>query len=245
MVTEQPTVHQALAEVMAEIGAVPKDRTGQGVSYKFQGVADILAKAQPAFARHHMALVPHEIVAFEQRDRTTKNGGAQVQVDIHVRWRLYGPAGDWLAAETWGQAFDTSDKAANKAQTAAQKYALKQIFAIPEDADDQDMERPELGQQVEVDPPFTAAVAKKVAVREFRQRGLAETEAKGEAAAMWKAFNMAGLPLTEALVVEKVGVWASGAEPFDEVHGPPEPRPQVDVETGEIVEPAELGLTTP
>jgi hypothetical protein len=228
------SVHQALAVVMGEIGHVPKDRTGQGVSYKFQGVADILAKAQPAFARHGLALVPHEIVSFEQRDRTTKNGGSQVQVDIHVRWRLYGIAGDWITAETWGQAFDTSDKAANKAQTAAQKYALKQLFAIPEDADDQDMERPELGEQA---PPFGKVAAKKVAVREFRMCGLDEPAAKSEASTMWKAFGMDALDLTEQLVVEKVGTWLSTDEPFDQVPGSDTPGPvseKVDEHTGEI-----------
>jgi hypothetical protein len=230
------TVHEALAAVMAEIGAVPKDRTAPGVSYKFQGIADILSRAQPAFARHGMALIPTEIVSCEQRDRTTKNGGAQVQVDLHVRWRLYGPAGDWLPAETWGQAFDTSDKATNKAHTAAHKVALKQIFSIPEDADDQDMERPELGAAAPPEPKFTKTVAKKVAVREFRQRGYDEAKAKSEAAQMWDAFGMDGLDLSEALVVEKVSVWVDAdAEPFPEPDVPVEPHPVVDPVSGEVL----------
>lgn len=242
--SDQPTVHAALAEVMAEIGHVPKDRTAPGVSYKFVGIADILARAQPAFARHGMALLPHEVVSCEQRDRTTKNGGSQIQVDIHVRWRLYGPAGDWIQAESWGQAFDTSDKASNKAHTAAHKVALRQIFAIPEDADDQDMERPELGTpSVSVDEP--APLGKRAAGHHvkacLRERGEAEDRLKDLGAQVWADMALDNAtPYTLASIQQAVADWYAKAEPFDDVHGPPAPRQRVDIETGELVAEASL-----
>lgn len=215
----QPTVHQAIAAVMVEIGHVEKKRHEGGVSYPYQKVAEILAKAQPSFARHGVIFSPHRVIQFDQRDRTTSKGGLSVQADLLIQWRIYGPAGDFLEAETWGHAFDTSDKAFNKAMTASQKYALKLVLSIPEDADDQDDERPELGEQASPPPPFTKTVAKKVAVREFRMRGLDEAGAKREASEMWTAFGMDALDLTEQLVVEKVGTWLGNTEPFQETSG--------------------------
>jgi hypothetical protein len=238
--TDPLTVHQAVAAVMTEIGHVEKKRHEGGVSYPYQKVAEILAKAQPSFARHGVILAPHRVIQFDQRDRTTRTGGLSVQADLLIQWRVYGPAGDFIEAETWGHAFDTSDKAFNKAMTASQKYALKLVLSIPEDADDQDDERPELG--APSPPAFTKTVAKKVAVREIRMAtGKEEAEAKKEASSMWSAFGMDALDLTEQLVVEKVGTWLSTEEPFDQVPGSDTPGPvseKVDEHTGEITEAA-------
>jgi hypothetical protein len=228
-VSETPTVHDAIAAVMDDIGVVPKVRHDGGVSYAFQGIADILAKAQPSFVRHHVMLTPHEIVHYDQKDRTTRNGGSQVQADLLIRWRLYGPAGDWVEAMTWGHAFDTSDKAFNKAMTAAQKYALKLMLSIPDSEDDQDNERPELGEPVQAPRPMTKAQAKTY---------LKDTIGADRAKAVWAGMDLDhAQPWSRPELDDAVVAFDAQAEPFPEPTGPVTIPAKVDRDTGEVLVP--------
>jgi hypothetical protein len=204
----QPSIHEAIAAVMDDIGVVPKARHDGGVAYAFQGIAAILARAHPSFVKHHVMLTPHEIVHYDQKDRTTRNGGSQVQADLLIRWRLYGPAGDFIEAMTWGHAFDTSDKAFNKAMTAAQKYALKLMLSIPDQEDDQDNERPELGVVVQPPAPMKPSQAK---------RYLLDTIGAEKAAEVWKVMDLDHeRPWSIASLDEAVAKYEAQAEPFGE-----------------------------
>lgn len=151
----EPTIQQALTAVMADVGAVGKNkRIEQGpAKYAYRGIEDMLSKIQPAFVAHGVVCYP-QVISAEYRDGTTKNGGSTREATMHVRFVFRGPAGDTIEVVTIGEATDTSDKASNKAMTAAYKYALLLTLAIPTQLDDQDAERIERGHHV---PPERAA----------------------------------------------------------------------------------------
>ena len=153
-----PTIQQALTAVMQDVGAVGKGRRiEQGpAKYAYRGIEDMLSKIQPAFVAHGIVCYP-QVLSAEYRDGTTKNGGSTREATMHVRFVFLGPAGDSIEVETIGEATDTSDKASNKAMTAAYKYALLLTLAIPTQLDDQDAERIERGHHV--DPATSARVA--------------------------------------------------------------------------------------
>ena len=82
----------------------------------------------------------------ERYDRTTRSGNTLEYVLVEGRFRFTGPAGDHAEVVTIGQGSDTSDKACNKAMSAAIKYALIQTFVIPtRDMTDADATTEEMG----------------------------------------------------------------------------------------------------
>jgi hypothetical protein len=52
------------------------------------------------------------------------------EVNLHVRYTFYGPQGDYVCADAWGEGTDSGDKATNKAMTMALKNVIAQTFAI-------------------------------------------------------------------------------------------------------------------
>lgn len=132
--TDQLTVHQAVARIIKEMPAVPKGQENKEQGYKFRGIDDVLAVARPLLGKHGVVIVP-SVVERLYATRTTRNGYVQHEVNLHVRYTIYGPTGDQIDASTWGEGTDSGDKATNKAMTAAFKYLLFQLLAVGGDAD--------------------------------------------------------------------------------------------------------------
>ena len=131
-------VYQAINAVQTELAKVgiTKSRTNQqGASYKFRGIDDVFNTVSPLMAEHGLCILPR-VLTRECVERQTKAGGAIFYVTVEVEF-------DFVSAEdsskhtvkTFGEAMDTSDKATNKAMSAAYKYAALQAFAIPTEGD--------------------------------------------------------------------------------------------------------------
>jgi hypothetical protein len=129
-----------MARVMSDVRNVGKNGRNDSQNYRFRGVDDFIgALAQPLRA-HGVVMMP-EVLDYEPTVR-----GKQNAVHMRVAFHFWGPAGDKVTAITLGEASDFSDKASNKAMSAALKYALLQTFMIPVDAgalDDGDRDHPE------------------------------------------------------------------------------------------------------
>ena len=141
-----PTVQEAVRRVMTDIGHVGVGKGGynQQQNYRFRGIDDFVQALSPILSRHGVILLP---VAGEPTitQHPTSKGGTQFMCVVRVEWTIVGPRGDTLAAATIGQALDTSDKASNKAMSAAFKYALGQVFSIPNIGwAEQDFESPQV-----------------------------------------------------------------------------------------------------
>lgn len=141
------TVYAAIAAVMSAVGAVGKNRQNtQGGGYKYRGIDDVMAAVQPLMAEHGLVCVPR-VIEREREHITTNKGSGMVSVRLLVEHTFYGPDGTSVICTTLGEAFDSGDKASNKAMAVALKYALTETLMIPTYEADRDTEEqsPEVG----------------------------------------------------------------------------------------------------
>lgn len=137
------SVHVLMSRVLADLPAIGKNQKNVQQGFMFRGVDDVLNALNPILAKHGVFYVP-DVLERIYSQRPTKGGSIMHTVDLHVRYRFYGPKGDYVEASGWGEGTDNGDKATNKAMTGAQKYVLFQVFAIStEEARDQDRDVPE------------------------------------------------------------------------------------------------------
>jgi hypothetical protein len=140
-----PLIYKKMTEVMANIGAVGKDRKNELQGYKFRGIEDIYNAAHPALIKAGVFCVP-QVIEYESSDRITKNGGTSIRVVMKVCHRFFAEDGSYVDAITVGEGMDTSDKASNKAMSAAMKYAFVESLSLPfAEVDDGDKDHPEAG----------------------------------------------------------------------------------------------------
>lgn len=149
-----PLIYRALAGVIADVGAVAKDKVNKVQGFKFRSVDDVYNALHPALAKNKVVIVP-EIV-----DRTcevigkTKNGVDMIKVVCTIQFHFFAEDGSSVKAVIVGEGLDTGDKATNKAMAIAYKYACFQVFCIPtEEMVDPDAERPELEEAAKKVPP--------------------------------------------------------------------------------------------
>lgn len=138
-------VVDALVAVSADVGVVGKDREmSQGQKYAYRSIEQITPRVHAAFIAHGVVCSPRVVTA-EYRDVATKSGGTMREATLTVEY-TFSTADSSLVACVMGEATDSSDKASNKALTAAWKNALVQVLCIPvESADDPDHQSVERG----------------------------------------------------------------------------------------------------
>jgi hypothetical protein len=142
-IKELPNLRQRLIAAMTDVGSVAKAGQNKEQHYSFQRAADIFASTQDAFAKHGIAFLSSEKTLSWPETHESKNGGTVFVCVATMEFTLFNADGDKedkMTATHSGVAFDTSDKALNKAKTAALKYFLKQTLLIGEDEDDGDAE---------------------------------------------------------------------------------------------------------
>jgi ERF superfamily len=132
-------VYEAINAVQGALAktGISKDRraTGGGASYSFRGIDDVYAALSPLMAEHKLCIIPR-IISRECTERQSRNGGALFYVAVHAEFDFVSAEdGSKHTAATYGEAMDSSDKATNKAMSAAYKYAAFLTFAIPTEGD--------------------------------------------------------------------------------------------------------------
>lgn len=158
---ETKQIYEAMARIMAKVGHVGKTRKNPQQGYQFRGIDDVVAACQEVMATEGVVMVPF-VVEREREMLTTKSGGTMASVRLLVDHVFYAKDGSSVTARTFGEAMDSGDKAANKAMSAALKYALTEALMIPTYEVDRDTEEhsPELAPKA----PAPAAVSGKAAV---------------------------------------------------------------------------------
>jgi len=133
-----------LVSVMAEVGAITKDKKNTHQGYSFRGIDDVYNAIQPALIKHGVIVMP-SVKTVQREERTTKSGGALIYTTITCDFIFHcAEDGSSLTATTVGEAMDSGDKSANKAMSAAYKYAMFQALAIPtEEHIDSEVDSPE------------------------------------------------------------------------------------------------------
>ena len=139
---------EALNAVMVDVGAIGKNQQMKDgpAKYAYRGIEDILPAVHQAFVKHGVVAYP-TVTSSEHKDITSKSGTRGVWCCLTVNWTFMAADGSSIVAATVGEAADWSDKASNKAMTAAQKYAYVQVLCIPTGGlhDEQDAARPDMG----------------------------------------------------------------------------------------------------
>jgi len=136
---EKGRVVAALCEASLEVGAVPKGPPSKELGYAVRSYADIMAKAQGAFSRAGIAIVPDGIAVVESYDVEVGDRGKKWRHRVcEYRWKVWHTSGEWIPIVTMGEARDGGDKGLNKCQTAAYKYAVIAALSLGEHANDPD-----------------------------------------------------------------------------------------------------------
>lgn len=138
--------------VMSEVGHISKDRKNDFQGYKFRGIEDMYAAIHPVFIKNGVFCAP-EVLDYTATEVEKINKAGEVQISYRVvsriRHRFYADDGSSVDVTTLGEGIDTSDKASNKAMSAAMKYAFIELLSIPtQDISDSDRENPEAGKTV-------------------------------------------------------------------------------------------------
>lgn len=138
-------IYESLNKIMHELPAIPKAHKVEygRTKYNFRGIDDIYSALQPFLIKHKVISVP-EVLSSTHKQVDIKDGVAN-QAILTVRYRFYAEDGTFVDSCVVGEALDSSDKASNKAMSAAHKYALLQIFSIPtEEAKDTELSNHEV-----------------------------------------------------------------------------------------------------
>lgn len=174
----------AVQSDLATIGITKSRRNSQGNGYNFRGIDDVYNTISPLLAKHGLCILPR-VLARECIERASKSGGALFYVTVEAEFDFVSAEdGSKHTIKTFGEAMDSSDKATNKAMSAAYKYAAFQAFAIPTEADnDADASTHEVEPDIAPQPPKKqtlsdtrlATAIEKIKVGEFSTDKLRQT----------------------------------------------------------------------
>ncbi len=177
-------IFEKMALVMGEVAAIPKNKTGAGLNYKFRGIDDFMNALNPLMAKHKVVFSFEIIKAEKESYDQESNFNNQKKIVkwtnalLTIKYTFYTTDGSWISCTTIGEGKDNSDKAHNKAMSAALKYALMQMFLVPtEDLIDQDSERPG-DEKPAINPPAQQLVQKAQELKNHAPQGAGPSEAQ-------------------------------------------------------------------
>jgi hypothetical protein len=207
-----PTIFQALARVMSAVKAVGKNDRNNEQNYNFRGIDATVNAVGPALREHGVIIVP-EVLDISYRDVTTSRGKPSREVTVKVRYRFYGPSGDYIDAVTAGESMDFGDKGTPKAMSVAFRVALLQALCLPTDEPDPDSQSYDRAYRDEKtdwseDQKPAGPTAEQMTAYDEAAKKIAAVESQPALKAVWAeilADNKAGLihdmhgqPLTQA-----------------------------------------------
>jgi hypothetical protein len=123
-------IYPAMVAIMSSITALEKSRQNQAQGYRFRGIDDVYNMLHEIMADNGVFCLPN-VVADRHEERTNQKGTVLIYRIVTMRYTFMASDGSSVEATAIGEGMDSGDKAANKAMSAAQKYALLQAFLIP------------------------------------------------------------------------------------------------------------------
>lgn len=159
---DQVKIYSAIPAIIKEIEAVTKKKNpDSNVKYAYRRIDDFMNALNPMLATHKAFIMP-EVISHDMKDFTTSNGAKMLHVIMTIKYTIFAEDGSHVSAIMVGEAFDSGDKASNKAQSVALKYLLAQVFMVPtedlQDPDDTDHNQPP---KAPVKPSNSPATAQK------------------------------------------------------------------------------------
>ena len=133
-----------MVAIMSSITALEKTRQNQSQGYRFRGIDDVYNMLHEIMADNGVFCLPN-VVADRHEERTNQKGTCLIYRIVTMRYTFMASDGSSVETTAIGEGMDSGDKAANKAMSAAQKYALLQAFLIPtEDEKDSENDSPKV-----------------------------------------------------------------------------------------------------
>lgn len=144
-------VHQSINNIIKAFGSKPieKDKTNSFQRYQYRGIEDVLLALNPLLVEHKLNIIPR-VTDRETILGTTKKGENQYSTRLTIDYEIvHIEDGSSVVATLTGEASDTSDKSHNKAMSNAYKYMAFQVFCIPTEGAQNDIEEtsPEVASQ--------------------------------------------------------------------------------------------------
>ncbi len=138
-------IYKKISAIMEDMQPVGKTGTNTQQGWKYRTIEEIKNVSNPAFRKHGVFYTP-EVLEHQVVEEVTKQGTKMRKHTIKVRYRLFAEDGSFVESVVYGEAADSGDKGAGKAQTYAEKVMLIQVLNIPTKAQDEAQE------DVEEDP---------------------------------------------------------------------------------------------
>jgi hypothetical protein len=140
--TQGARIHAQLATILAAADAVGKDRRNSGQGFQYRGIEDVMDALHPIFAENKVFILS-KVTDQKTEERATMKGGTLIYRVLTVEVSFVsGEDGSRETVTVVGEGMDSGDKAANKAMSAALKYALTQTLILPYGQTDGDADTP-------------------------------------------------------------------------------------------------------
>lgn len=126
--TNQPLIFGQMANIMAEIAAVKKEKTMMGgASYKYRGIDDVMNALHNLFAKHEVVITSR----IAESESKVSMSGKEAHAIVKVEYTFWAKDGSKMENLGIGEGMDNRDKAISKALSQAYKNVLLQVFLIP------------------------------------------------------------------------------------------------------------------
>jgi hypothetical protein len=136
-------IYKAIPSIMKEMTFIAKDRKNTQQGYNFRGIDDVYNASHTIMANHGVFMIT-KIQEVTFAERPSKSGGILIDCRIRASYRFVADDSSFIETEVVGEGMDSGDKAANKAMSIGQKYAILQTFLIPtDDPKDSENDNPE------------------------------------------------------------------------------------------------------
>ena len=162
----ETSVYSAICGIQSDLAkqGITKDQENKFDHYKFRGIDDIYNAMAPLLSKHKLCILPR-MLQRTCEERQSKKGDPlfYVTVDAEFDFVSADNADSRHTVKVYGEAMDRSDKATNKAMSAAYKYACFQTFCIPTEGDndaDGNTPQPKADTKPPAKPPEKPAKAK-------------------------------------------------------------------------------------
>ena len=127
------SVYQSILGVMEDLSkvGVGKDRRNEQQNFAYRGIDDVRDTVAPFLVKNKLLILP-QVLSREMVERQSRNGGALFCVLIKLQYEFLcvEDGSTKLVGPFYSEAMDTSDKATNKAMSAAYKYMCIDTFCI-------------------------------------------------------------------------------------------------------------------
>ena len=128
-------IYEAIPKVIADVGAVGKDKVNRQQGFKYRSVDDVFNALNPALAKNGVFIVPLILQRECMEVGKTSKGATIVKVMLKVKFTFYASDGSHIETIIYGEAMDMGDKGTNKAMSI--------VFCIPtEEMQDPDANSP-------------------------------------------------------------------------------------------------------